>query len=460
MDLRSYCRLLQRRWLVIVCTFLLVGVALVGAGFLIPKAYTATVQMVCSPDLPSDATMETRQLAGVYMAARMETYAQVVTTDAVLQPVIGGLHLDVSVPELVDSLDVSIPSDTSVIEVKVSAPTAKQAASTANSIASQMQSAVTVLEGSATVVRVDILQPAAPPLLPTSPNIRLNTAIAFVLALLSAIFAAVLVDTFGARLKKRRDVTALGVAFLGGVPKGGDAKAGDLLPFTEQTSDLRAIYERIAGDVLYAVGERPACVLFTAPRSGTGKTAVAANVAGALAAAGYRVAFVDADLRDGRLGARVGLAEMPGIHELASGRVEIGDPLFQQSWGGFSVIPVGGRAIDVGPLLAGEKFGDVLNVLAGHVDVIIVDAPSMTNASEPARFTQNIENVVVVAEAGGTRRADVLRVTDSLRETRARVLGVVLFAVRKAEEPAPADSEDRYERERPDHADERPRHAR
>ena len=139
MDLRSYCRLLRRRLLVLLWTFLLVGAALGGAGFLIPSAYTATVQMVFSPNLPADATVETRQTAELYLSARMKTYAQVVTTDPVLQPVIDNLRLGVTMPQLVENLEVTIPADTSVINVSVSAPTATKAASTANQIASQMQ---------------------------------------------------------------------------------------------------------------------------------------------------------------------------------------------------------------------------------------------------------------------------------------------------------------------------------
>ncbi len=91
MDLRSYCRLLRRRWLVLLCTFLVVGAALGGAGFLLPSVYTATAQMVFAPNLPPNATMETRHTAELYLAGRMKTYAQVVTTDSVLQPVIDSL---------------------------------------------------------------------------------------------------------------------------------------------------------------------------------------------------------------------------------------------------------------------------------------------------------------------------------------------------------------------------------
>ena len=61
-------------------------------------------------------------------------------------------------------------------------------------------------------------------------------------------------------------------------------------------------------------------------------------------------------------------------------------------------------------MFAGKKFGEVMRDFADHFDVIIVDAPPITTSSEASRFTQNISNVVVVAEAVSTRRADLLRV--------------------------------------------------
>lgn len=101
MDLRSYCRLLMRRWPVLLTVFLVVGAALAGAGFLIPSTYTANARIVFAPKLSGFVSMGTRQEAQTYVADRMKTYAQLVTTNRVLQPVIDSLNLGVTVPDLV-----------------------------------------------------------------------------------------------------------------------------------------------------------------------------------------------------------------------------------------------------------------------------------------------------------------------------------------------------------------------
>ena len=178
--------------------------------------------------------------------------------------------------------------------------------------------AVANLEGSATVIQVAILQPAAPPLKRSSPNVLLNLAVAVVLAVVAAVFAAVVVDNFDTRVRRRRDVTAAGVPYLGGIPKVRGAKARGPVQLTDQTSELQGTFRRIADDVLYALGERPALRVVHLTQPGSDKTIVAGNVAGALAEAGNRVAYIDADVRGGGLAAQVAITQTRGITDLVS----------------------------------------------------------------------------------------------------------------------------------------------
>lgn len=447
MDLRSYGRMLALRWPVLVSVFIVVGAVLAAAGLLLPTVYTTTVRIVFTSNLSPDTEMTTRQISDLYLTSRLKTYAELVTTNQVMQPVIDSLGLDVTVADLVEQTEVTIPAGTTVIDLEVSAPTAGEAASTANRIANEMPWAVASLEGASTVaespIKVTILQPADVPESPSSPNIKLNLVVAAGLAFICAIFAAVLVETFDTRVRRRRDVTASGAAYLGGIPKLSDAKAGGRLQFAQQPRDVRAVLRRIAIDVLHAIDATPKLVLFTSPGAGVGKTTVAANVAGALVEAGNRVVFVDVDARGRRLAAQVGIEQAPGVTDLVSGRAELDESVLDRNWAGFTVIPYGGNTIDVGEMLAGEKFGEMTRNLADSFDVVIVDGPPIINPSEALRFTRNIANVVVVAEVGRTRRADLRRVTASLRQAGAHTLGVVLSRVRQPEQPAPADEKGR-----------------
>ncbi|WP_197497326.1 YveK family protein [Mycobacterium sp. 852013-51886_SCH5428379] len=206
MDLLSYWRRLLRRWPVFVSVFLVVAAGLTGVGLLIPPSYDATVRIVFTPNLSADTPMGTRQIADLYLTSRMKTYAEVVTTNEVLQPVIDSIGLDMSVSDLVEQTEVTIPAGTTVIEVAVSESTAESAASTANRIANQMPWAVASLEGAAATaespVQVRVLQPADIPQAPSSPKILLNLVVAIGLAFIAAVAAALLVDSFRTQAPK------------------------------------------------------------------------------------------------------------------------------------------------------------------------------------------------------------------------------------------------------------------
>lgn len=438
----------MHRWRILLVVFLLVGAALASAGFLIPTTYTANTRIVFVPKLSPFSSMEARQTAESYLADRMKTYAQIVTTNQVLQPVIDSLDLRATVPDLVNQIEVAIPADTLVINLSVKGRTAEEAASTANRIANEMSWAVASLEGSASVpespVQVAVLQPADIPTHPSSPSLLIKLIAAAGLALIAGVFAAVMVDNFDTRVRRRRDVTASGLRYLGGIPTARDIKVQSLLKFTEQSPQLQATFHRIAIDVLSAIRGTSPLLMITSPGRGAGKTMVAANVAGALAGAGNRVAYIDADARGGRLATQVGIPQTPGITDLISGRMELDESFFQWTWGGFTVVPFGESAIDAGEMLAGEKFAELMRSLAGHFDVIIVDAPPVTDFSDAARFTKNIRNAIVVAQAANTRREELLRATGSLRHAGTEIVGVVLSRVRD-EQPAPADETDRSE---------------
>ena len=376
----------------------------------------------------------------------MTTYAQAVATESVLAPVVASLDLDATADELADELVVTIPSSTAVLAVTASAPSAELAAAIANRVVAELPAAVASLEGAdspaLSPVQIEVLEAAAPPESRSSPNIRLNLLVALILALFVGVLTAAVVDNFDTRIRRAKDVTALGVGYLGGVETVRDADV-DLLLFTAASPERMAVYRRIAIDTLFLAETSPTHLLFSSVKPGAGKTTVAANIAGALAEAGNRVVYIDLDVRGGRLAAHVGVPQSRGVTDVVTGRATLDDVLFYWKPGAFTVLPCGGSAVDVSELLAGEKFEAALRDLDEMFDVVIVDAPPIANASDAARFTQNISAVVLVAEAVETHRAELLRAAAGLRQAGSRLLGVVLSRVTRTEQAAaPEDDQE------------------
>src|SRR3954466_1469194 len=92
MDLRDYARTLRKRWLLIALCTILGGAAAFGVSALSTPVYEAQTQLFVSATSTTDNLADTAQ-GGSFTQQRVKSYAQIVTTPKVLDPVIQQLGL-------------------------------------------------------------------------------------------------------------------------------------------------------------------------------------------------------------------------------------------------------------------------------------------------------------------------------------------------------------------------------
>ncbi len=119
---------------------------------------------------------------------RVKTYALIVDSAVVLEPVVEELGLDESARSLADRVSATAPVETVLLRIRVTDTDPEQAAAVANAAAKRFQTVATELEtveGSDEdpVVRVTIVQPATVPTVPISPNKRLILVLATMIGL-------------------------------------------------------------------------------------------------------------------------------------------------------------------------------------------------------------------------------------------------------------------------------------
>lgn len=445
MDLRGYVAVLGRRWWVLLTVFVVVAGGLVaGLSVIVPDRYEATAELAFVPRLEPDASGQDRADAIAYINARMNTYATAVVSDDVLDPVVNAETVPEGADTLAAEMLVIIPSGTTTLQITAPSTTAQGAADVANAVAGRLARVLPELERGAAVdaapVAAILSQQATAPGERTSPNSVLNAIVAVIVALFIAVAIAVLVDRLDTRVRRGKDVAREGAPYLGGIEQVRQCSHRDLVVFGRGTEAAKAAYARIAADLVRASGSGVTGLLFTSTRPAAGKTVVAANVAAALAADGRRVAYIDTDLRGGRLAAAVGIPQSRGITDIVAGRIELDEALFDWREGQFTIIPCGAAAIDVSEMLAGERFAETLEVLDDLFDVVIVDAPPMSVAADAARFTRHITSVVAVAPAGGVRKVELSRMQDAITRAGADLRGVVLTQVSGREATASAQA--------------------
>jgi len=293
-----------------------------------------------------------------------------------------------------------------------------------------LKAAEAKLADAATVPDVSILDPAVPPLRPTT-----NTAPVLILggagaALALGILLAILLDQVDKRFRYPEQVTDdLGLFVLGVVPvidsKGKKRKA-------DQAAQVVEAFRTIRMNVRYAADpSRPLTVTITSPGPNDGKSLISSNLALSFAEAGARTLLIDGDIRRGELANTFGVSAKPGLVEYLDGTALIAEVLYPvEAHPNLTLIPGGARRRKAPELLATPRLSQLINQMASDYDVIIVDSPPLGAGFDAYALATATTNMALVMRAGVTDRKMAqakMAVVDTLP---VRVMGAVLNGIK------------------------------
>jgi polysaccharide biosynthesis transport protein len=280
---------------------------------------------------------------------------------------------------------------------------------------------------------ITIIEPPALNPIPVGPNRSASILLAAAIGALLAIAAAFLLDYLDDTLKNPDDVEkALGLTTLGAAPKL-EGKAGELAALSGGNSAAAEAYRVLRTNLQFAAAGSPIrTLLVTSPSPGEGKSLTATNLALALAQAGRRVILVDADLRKPRAHRLLGLKNNVGLTTALIAEPAEFESLLDQGVlqpgpeEGLSVITSGPLPPNPAELLGSGRARDLIARLAQRADTVVFDSPPATALSDAAILGAQVDGVLLVLEAGHTRREVARRALEALRKVNARVVGALL----------------------------------
>jgi Mrp family chromosome partitioning ATPase len=181
-------------------------------------------------------------------------------------------------------------------------------------------------------------------------------------------------------------------------------------------------------------GDLPRVLLITSAIEGEGKSAVAANLARSLAAAGRRVVAVSADLRTPALQQQMAIASSSGIAEVLEDNVYPTDavtrvPLTDQDAGSTGLLDLlaSDSNSDESTSLVSTAMEDLLGDLQDEYEIVVIDAPAILPASETVLLARNPGvQMLIVATIGGAQRRDIERARERLALARIEPIGLVV----------------------------------
>ncbi len=200
----------------------------------------------------------------------------------------------------------------------------------------------------------------------------------------------------------------------------------NLITLTEPRSPASEAYLSLRTNIEFSsLGHPLRSLLGTSVDSTTDKSRALANLAVVMAQAGDRVILVDGDLRRPRQHEIFGLHGQRG---LASWLTEGGSaPLQKTPVEGLQLLAAGPVPANPVALLNRERLGEILDELGRQADYVLVDAPPVLAVTDAALWASKVDGVILLVNAGSTRREQAQRAKAVLEKVHAHLLGAVLL---------------------------------
>lgn len=430
LELRHYIQIARKWWwLVVVSTMVAAGVSFQVSAML-PPVYRATTSLLVRVGGSTDDY--TAILTSEHLAM---TYKELLTKRPVIEAAAQTLGLDPRQTE--EKVQVRLVPNTSLIELTVEDSDPRLAAEIANGIVAAFMQ-IARESGGIRDRELVVVEPATEPLEPVSPRKLSNTLVAAMVGFLLVSGIVFLIEYLDDTIKTPEDVSrALGLNTLGTI--GRLAKREEELVVAAQPfSPVAEAFRVLRTNVRFSGVDRPLqTLLVTSPGLAEGKSNTVANLAVAMAQAGLRMVAVDADLRRPRLHQLFDL----DLHEEGAVESSLGGltgSLLEGCTDGrlqptqvenLKVLPSGELPPNPAEIMGSQHMQKLLHELAQQVDVVLIDSPPVLPVADATALAQAVDGVLLVLEAGKTRRQAARHAVESLRQVGANLVGVVLNAM-------------------------------
>ena len=216
--------------------------------------------------------------------------------------------------------------------------------------------------------------------------------------------------------------------------QGQDEKGAGLVAYTEPKSAAAEAYRALRTNIQFASPDKPVrAMLATSTRPDDGKSTTIANLAITFAASGSPTVLVDADLRRPHLHKIFGLSNDTGLTTWVSEVARVGAdaatvpvPLQDTMVSNLKVLTSGPVPPNPAEILASQRVAELLSLLKETADYVLIDTPPIIAVTDAAVLAPRVDGVLLVINAGKTRRDLAVKARDMLRQVNATLLGVVL----------------------------------
>ncbi|OGO43226.1 MAG: capsular biosynthesis protein [Chloroflexi bacterium RBG_16_57_9] len=211
-----------------------------------------------------------------------------------------------------------------------------------------------------------------------------------------------------------------------------DTQADPLVTLVNPRSAVAEAYRSLRTNLEFSSLDHPLrTMILTSAAPEEGKSVTLANLAVAMAQAGKRVIVADCDLRRPSQHRLFELRQNPGLTTMILEESALNRPPLQStSVPNLQVLTSGPLPPNPAELLSSQRMIDVIKALADQADVVLFDAPPVIAVTDAVVLAAKVDGVLLVVQAGRTRREHVEKAKALLDKVNARVVGSILTNVR------------------------------
>jgi succinoglycan biosynthesis transport protein ExoP len=286
-------------------------------------------------------------------------------------------------------------------------------------------------------IPVKPLDRALPAGAPYTPNLRNIIKTSLGLGLLVFVGVAVGLSFVDDRVKSAWDVEGfIGAHLLGIIPELDDVpdtEKHSLVNSNKASPGSEAFLSVYSAVKIQSKLDFPKSILVTSTIPGEGKTMISCNLAASFARHGKRVLIIDCDMRRPMLHRHFQLPNEAGlIAWFEAGAKLPADPFTDSSLGlvkaeeNLYLLRSGGRSKSPTEFLENPVFGQFIEAMKQHFDLIVVDSPPMGAVTDSLLISERTDEVIYVCRFNRAYRKHIRLHVKQLRESKNELLGIVL----------------------------------
>jgi Capsular polysaccharide biosynthesis protein len=222
LDIKDIGKLLKKSWaIIVVLSIIATAASALVSLYLIEKQYTSSAMIMVSATKTTtqNGQNQNNMTSSDYdlNVKLVDSYTVLCKSDRILNQVIGKLNLNFTPEKLAEKIKVESEMDTDIISISVTDPSAQMSTDITNTLVDVFKQEVTNIMK---MDNVQVIDYATLPDKPSSPDVPVNTAIAFIVGFIVSIIIALARYYFDDTIKNEDQLTEkLNIPVIGSVPK-------------------------------------------------------------------------------------------------------------------------------------------------------------------------------------------------------------------------------------------------